>query len=162
MEFLENRRSWENQKPPENRQKSGLFWASPFTMHLVCTLLIQINSVIILCVMVIPSVGACQGTMQSLQFQARKKARLEQPSLPPSSAAVAAAVAAAAAPQHSNAGAAGESQGTNLESLNGGFANGGLRYSSTSVHDCLKLSSFCDENSLCERPRKCTIAHDCA
>ena len=40
MEFLENRRSWENQKPPENRQKSGLFWASPFTMHLVCTLLI--------------------------------------------------------------------------------------------------------------------------
>ena len=39
MEFLENRRSWENQKPPENRQRSGLFWASPFTMHLVCTLL---------------------------------------------------------------------------------------------------------------------------
>ena len=39
MEFLENRRSWENQKPPENRQKSGLFWASPFTMHLVWTLL---------------------------------------------------------------------------------------------------------------------------
>ena len=39
VEFLENRRSWENQKPPENRQKSGLFWASPFTMHLVCTLL---------------------------------------------------------------------------------------------------------------------------
>ena len=26
-------------KPPENRRKSGLFWASPFTMHLVCTLL---------------------------------------------------------------------------------------------------------------------------
>ena len=49
-----------------------------------------------------------------------------------------------------------------LESLNGGFANGGLRYSSTIVHDCLKLSSFCDENSLYERPRKCTIAHDCA
>ena len=41
MEFLENRRSWENQKPPEHCQKSGLFWASPFTMHLVCTLLIQ-------------------------------------------------------------------------------------------------------------------------
>ena len=39
VEFLENRRSWENQKPPENRQKSGLFWASPFTMHLVWTLL---------------------------------------------------------------------------------------------------------------------------
>ena len=41
VEFLENRRSWENQSPPENRQKSGgLFWASPSTMHLVCTLLI--------------------------------------------------------------------------------------------------------------------------
>ena len=40
VEFLENRRSWENQKPPENRQKSGLFWAAPFTMHLVCKLLI--------------------------------------------------------------------------------------------------------------------------
>ena len=40
LPFLENRRSWENQKHPENRQKSGLFWASPFTMHLVCTLLI--------------------------------------------------------------------------------------------------------------------------
>ena len=26
-------------KTPENCQKSGLFWASPFTMHLVCTLL---------------------------------------------------------------------------------------------------------------------------
>ena len=39
VEFLESRRSWENQKPPENRQKSELFWASPFTMHLVCTLL---------------------------------------------------------------------------------------------------------------------------
>ena len=38
VEFPENRRSWENKKPPENRQKSGLFWASPFTMHLVCTL----------------------------------------------------------------------------------------------------------------------------
>ena len=43
MEFPENRRSWENQKPPENRQKSGLFWASPFTMHLVCTLLILVR-----------------------------------------------------------------------------------------------------------------------
>ena len=49
-----------------------------------------------------------------------------------------------------------------LESLNGGFANGGLRYSSTIVHDCLQLSSFCHENSLYKRPRKCTIAHDCA
>ena len=43
VEFLENRRSWENQKPPENRQKSGLFWASPFTMHLVCTLLKEVR-----------------------------------------------------------------------------------------------------------------------
>ena len=40
MEFLKNMRSWENQKLPENCQKSGLFWASPFTRHLVCTLLI--------------------------------------------------------------------------------------------------------------------------
>ena len=32
VEFLESRRSWENQKPPENRQKTGLFWASPFTL----------------------------------------------------------------------------------------------------------------------------------
>ena len=43
VEFLENRRSWENQKPPENRQKSVLFWASPFTMHLVCTLLKKVS-----------------------------------------------------------------------------------------------------------------------
>ena len=43
MEFLKNRRSWENQKTPENRQKSGLFWASPFIMHLVCTLLITFS-----------------------------------------------------------------------------------------------------------------------
>ena len=48
------------------------------------------------------------------------------------------------------------------ESLNGGFANGGLRSWSAIVHDCLKLPSFCDENSLYERPRKCTIIHDCA
>ena len=48
------------------------------------------------------------------------------------------------------------------EGLNGGFANGGLRYSSTTVHDCLELSSFCHENSLHGRPQKCTIAHDCA
>ena len=48
------------------------------------------------------------------------------------------------------------------ESLNGGFPNGGLRYSSTIVHDFLQLSSFCHENSLYKRPRKCTIAHDCA
>ena len=36
-------RSWENQKPPENRQKSPLFWRFAFTMHLVCTLLIRSN-----------------------------------------------------------------------------------------------------------------------
>ena len=35
-----NKRSWENQKPQENRQKRGLCWASPFTMHLVCTLFV--------------------------------------------------------------------------------------------------------------------------
>ena len=43
VEFLEHRRSCENQKPPENRQKSGLFWASFFRMHLVCTLLITFS-----------------------------------------------------------------------------------------------------------------------
>ena len=43
VEFIESRRSSENQKPPENRKKSGLFWASPFTMHPVCTLLILGN-----------------------------------------------------------------------------------------------------------------------
>ena len=32
------------------------------------------------------------------------------------------------------------------ESLNGGLANGGLRYLCTIVHECLRLSSFCDEN----------------
>ena len=42
--------------------------------------------------------------------------------------------------------------GTNLgnsfrESPNGGLANGGLRHLSTIVHDCLRLSSFCDESS---------------
>ena len=42
------------------------------------------------------------------------------------------------------------------------WGNGGLRYSSTIVHDCLNLSSFCEKNSLYERPRKCTIAYDCA
>ena len=35
LDFLENKRSWENQSP----QKIGLFWASPFTMHILCTLL---------------------------------------------------------------------------------------------------------------------------
>ena len=49
-----------------------------------------------------------------------------------------------------------------LESLNGGLANGGLRYLSTIDHDCLQLSSFCDEKSLNKRPRMCTIADDCA
>ena len=48
------------------------------------------------------------------------------------------------------------------ESLNGGLANGGLRYLSAIVHDCLQLPSFCDENSLYKRPRKCIIAHDYA
>ena len=43
VEFIENRRSWENQRPPENRQINGLFWASPLTMHLVCTLLILVS-----------------------------------------------------------------------------------------------------------------------
>ena len=33
------------------------------------------------------------------------------------------------------------------ESLNGGLANGGLRYLCAIVHDCLRLSSFCDESS---------------
>ena len=33
------------------------------------------------------------------------------------------------------------------ESLNGGLANGGFRYLSRIVHDCLRLSSFCDESS---------------
>ena len=41
VEFLENRRSRENQKSRQNCQKRGLFWAlpPPFTMHLVCTLI---------------------------------------------------------------------------------------------------------------------------
>ena len=29
VEFLVSTWSWESQKPPENRQESGLFWASP-------------------------------------------------------------------------------------------------------------------------------------
>ena len=51
------------------------------------------------------------------------------------------------------------------ESLNGGLANGGLRYVSTIVHDCLRLSSFCDESSLergPKRPQKCAIVDDSA
>ena len=47
VEFQENSRSWENQKPQENCQKSGLFWASPFTMHLVWTQLIWVPLVIL-------------------------------------------------------------------------------------------------------------------
>ena len=58
------------------------------------------------------------------------------------------------------------SQCNNLESLNGGLANGGLRYLSTIVHDCLRLSSFRDEKFPLERgpkgPQKCTIVDDCA
>ena len=34
-----------------------------------------------------------------------------------------------------------------LESLNGGLANGGLSYLFAVVHDCLRLSSFCDKSS---------------
>ena len=45
VEFLENRSSSENQNPSENRQNTRLFWASPFTMRLVCTLLIQVSRV---------------------------------------------------------------------------------------------------------------------
>ena len=48
------------------------------------------------------------------------------------------------------------------ESLNGGLANGGLRYLSTIVHDCLRLSPFCDESRGPKRPQKCTIVDDCA
>ena len=33
------------------------------------------------------------------------------------------------------------------DSLLGGLANRGLRYLSTIVHDCLKLTSFCAESS---------------
>ena len=52
------------------------------------------------------------------------------------------------------------------ERLNGGLANGGLRYLSTIVHDCLQLSSFCDESSPNKKgdpkgPQKCTIVDDC-
>ena len=36
LELLENRRAWEHQKLPASRQKSGLFWASPFTVHPIC------------------------------------------------------------------------------------------------------------------------------
>ena len=37
---------------------------------------------------------------------------------------------------------------------NGGLANGGLRYLSTIVHDCLRLSSFCDESPPQKRASK--------
>ena len=40
VELLENKRSSENQRPPENHHKSGLLRALPFTMHLFCTSLI--------------------------------------------------------------------------------------------------------------------------
>ena len=50
--------------------------------------------------------------------------------------------------------------------INGGLANGGLRYLCTIGHDCLRLSSFCDEKFPLERgpkrPQKCTIVDDCA
>ena len=52
------------------------------------------------------------------------------------------------------------------ENLNGGLANGGLSHLSTIVHDCQRLSSFCDESFPYERgpkrPQKCTIVDDCA
>ena len=74
VEFLESRRSWENQKPPENRQKSGLFWPSPFTMRLVCTLL---NYVIIVCPMV------CVFWIRSVIQVAQEVARRSQgPNIP--------------------------------------------------------------------------------
>ena len=46
-------------------------------------------------------------------------------------------------------------------SLNGGLANGGLRHLSTIVHDCLRLSSFCDENSPRKGAQKATKVHNC-
>ena len=36
LESLEKKRTWEYQIPPENCQKSGLCWASPFAMHSSC------------------------------------------------------------------------------------------------------------------------------
>ena len=39
MEFLRTGAP-EKSKSPQNLQNSGFFWASPFTMYLVCTLLI--------------------------------------------------------------------------------------------------------------------------
>ena len=52
------------------------------------------------------------------------------------------------------------------EGLNGGLANGGLRYLSTIVYDCLQVSSICDENSPLrkrpKRPQMRTIVDDCA
>ena len=39
VEFQENKRCWENQEPRKSPEK-WIFWPSPFTMHLVCTLLI--------------------------------------------------------------------------------------------------------------------------
>ena len=42
-----------------------------------------------------------------------------------------------------------------------GLANGGLRYLSTIVHDCLQLPSFCDESSLQKWAPKATNVHNC-
>ena len=47
------------------------------------------------------------------------------------------------------------------ESLNGGLANGGLRHLSTIAHNCLQLSSFCDESSLKKGAQKATKVHNC-
>ena len=48
----------------------------------------------------------------------------------------------------------------------GGLANGGLRYLSTIVHNCLRLSTFLQRNFPLERspkgPQKRTIVDDCA
>ena len=50
--------------------------------------------------------------------------------------------------------------------VNGDLANGGLRYLSTIVHDCLRLSSFRNKSSPRKggpkRPQKRTSVDDCA
>ena len=51
---------------------------------------------------------------------------------------------------------------TNSGKSKWGLCKWGLKVLVRNCHDCQKLPSFCDANSLYERPRKCTIAHDCA
>ena len=65
VEFLENRRSWENKKHTENRQNSGLVWASPFAMHLVCTLLMLEQGKIWLILWGVPLWNARTGGMSA-------------------------------------------------------------------------------------------------